>query len=122
MRYRFIAFVLTPLFGLSACSILPQMSGGSHQIDSGDIKIYRGDEKPSRAYELISIVNGESCQRQFKGAEASANDAVQVLQEDAARFKAHAVIGTQCFSFKPEADSICYSEVSCVGRAIQWRD
>ncbi|NWO02541.1 MAG: hypothetical protein HLX52_06250 [Idiomarinaceae bacterium] len=98
------------------------MSGGFNQIDSGDVEVYRGDNKPSRAYELISIVNGESCQRQFKGAKASANDAVQALQEDAARFKAHAVIGTQCFSFKPEADSICYSEVSCVGRAIQWRD
>ncbi|MDV6326620.1 Rcs stress response system protein RcsF [Idiomarina sp. PL1-037] len=98
------------------------MSGGSHRIDSGDIEIYRDDDKPSRAYELISIVNGESCQRQFKGAEASANDAVKTLREDAARFKAHAVISTQCFSFKPEADSICYSEVSCVGRAVQWRD
>ncbi|MFS6536042.1 Rcs stress response system protein RcsF [Idiomarina loihiensis] len=122
MRYRFIAFVLTPLFGLSACSILPQMSGGFNQIDSGDVEVYRGDNKPSRAYELISIVNGESCQRKFRGAEASANDAVQALREDAARFKAHAIIGAQCFSFKPEADSICYSEVSCVGRAIQWRD
>lgn len=122
MRYRFIAFVLTSLFGLSACSILPQMSGGSHQIDSGNVEVYRGDNKPSRAYELVSIVNGESCQRQFKGEEASDNDAIQVLREDAVRFNAHAVIGTQCFSFKPEADSICYSEVSCVGRAIQWRD
>ncbi|WP_244213098.1 Rcs stress response system protein RcsF [Idiomarina ramblicola] len=122
MRYRFIAFVLTPLFGLSACSILPQMAGGSHQVDSGDIKIYRAGETPSRAYELISIVNGESCQRQFEGPKASNDDAIRELQTDAVQFKAHAIIGTQCFSLKPGADSICYSEVSCVGRAIQWRD
>jgi len=122
LRYRFIAFVLTPLFGLSACSILPQMPGGFNQIDSGDIRIYHTGDTPARAYELVSVVNGESCQRQFNGEPASDNKAIQALRVDAVRFKAHAVIKTQCFSLKPKADSICYSEVSCVGRAIRWRD
>jgi len=98
------------------------MSGGYNQIDSDDIEIYRDDNTPSRSFDLISIVNGESCQRQFEGAKASDNDAIQSLQLDAIQFKADAIIGTQCFSLKPQADSICYSEVSCVGRAIQWRD
>jgi len=72
--------------------------------------------------QLVSVVNGESCQRQFNGEPASDNKAIQALRVDAVRFKAHAVIETQCFSLKPQADSICYSEVSCVGRAIRWRD
>ncbi|MCK7460063.1 Rcs stress response system protein RcsF [Idiomarina aminovorans] len=122
MRYRLIALVLTPLLGLSACSILPQMAGQSYQIDSGDISVYRTDNPPGQAYELISVVNGESCQRQFNGSKASNEDAIRALRADAVQFKAHAVIDTQCFSLKPAADSICYSEVSCVGRAIQWRD
>ncbi|MDV6315418.1 hypothetical protein [Idiomarina sp. HP20-50] len=122
MRYRFIAFVLTPLLALPACSILPQMAGGFNKIDSGDIGIYREGNQPSRAYELISIVNGESCQRKFEGPKASDEEAIKALKIDAMQFEAHAIVAAQCFSLKPQADSICYTEVSCVGRAIQWRD
>lgn len=122
MRYRFIAFVLTPLFTLSGCSILPQMAGSFNQTDVGDISIYREGNPPSRSYELISIVNGESCQRQFEGPKASDEEAIKALKLDALTFEAHAIMATQCFSLKPEADSICYTEVSCVGHAIQWRD
>ena len=119
---RFPLFIALPLLTLTGCSILPGGSSSPMNWSSHSADIYRQGNLPSSNYEVISVVNGESCQRKFRGAEASANDAVEALREDAVRFKAHAIIGAQCFSFKPEADSICYSEVSCVGRAIQWRD
>lgn len=120
MRYPLIALTLTSLFGLSACSLLSELPQNSSMFGSRSIDTY--SDTPATAYELISVVNGESCQRRFEGPPASNRVAIKALQADAQRFGADAVINTQCFSLKPDADSACYTEVSCVGRAIQWRD
>ncbi|SDF48126.1 RcsF protein [Idiomarina zobellii] len=119
---RFPLFIALPLLTLTGCSILPGGSSSPMNWSSHSADIYRQGNLPSSNYEVISVVNGESCQREYKAAPASESDALKALRADAARFEADAVIETQCFNLKPDADSICYSEVSCVGRAIQWVD
>lgn len=119
---RFPLFIALPLLTLTGCSILPGGSGSSMNWSLHSADIYRLGNLPNSNYEVVSVVNGESCQREYKAAPASESDALKALRTDAARFEADAVVETQCFNLKPDADSICYSEVSCVGRAIQWVD
>jgi len=117
-----LLIVSIPLITLTGCSILPSSSGSPVSWSPHSADIYRLGSLPSSNYKMVSIVNGESCQREYKADPASESEALKALRADAARFKADAIIETQCFHLKPDADSICYSEVSCAGRAIQWVD
>lgn len=121
MRFPLVLASL-PLITLTGCSILPGNPGSPMSWSSHSVDIYQMGDSPSANYEIVSVVNGESCQREYKANPASEPDALKALKTDAARFKANAIIEAQCFHLKPDADSVCYSEVSCVGRAIQWRD
>jgi len=89
---------------------------------SRNMTVIKRDENVGQAYEIQSIVTGDSCQRSRKDPPASNNDALQKMREQAYRFKAEAIIDAQCYPLPADSDDFCYSRVTCFGQAVQWRN
>jgi len=71
---------------------------------------------------VLSVVTGDSSQTRMDQPAASNQQALQFLREDAARFGAQAIIDHQCYQLPKTADSQCYTQVSCFGKAVLLTD
>lgn len=89
-------------------------------VDAGDISIYQ--QQPSLSMELLSIVTGDSCQKRVDQPVASIAQAQQSMRMDAARFYADAIVASQCYQLPKTANSSCYTQVSCFGKAVKVKD
>lgn len=86
-------------------------------VDADDVDIIERDNNAH--YSLLSIVTGDSCQKRLDQPKASEQSARALLRADAARFAADAIIDSQCFALPKTADSSCYTQVSCFGKAVK---
>lgn len=93
----------------------------SDYFSSRSIDIYDRNDEPNKAYKVVSIITGDSCQRSRNDPPASAEEGRQQLRQQAHQFKADAIISAQCYSLPPDDEDICYSRFTCFGEAVQWR-
>lgn len=89
-------------------------------VDAADIRIYQ--QQPSLSMKLLSVVTGDSCQNRIDQPAASIAQAQQSMRMDAARFYADAVVASQCYALPKTANSSCYTQVSCFGKAVKMTD
>ncbi|EKE84894.1 Rcs stress response system protein RcsF [Idiomarina xiamenensis] len=130
MRFLSIAsttLALSALLTLAGCSSYQFESNADPEnfkryFGERNIDVYMNDETPDRAFKLLSIVTGESCQAAKNQPPANASDAKQALRSEAYRFKADAVVYTQCFDLSSRSDNYCYSKMACFGQAVGWQN
>ncbi|MCG9696168.1 Rcs stress response system protein RcsF [Shewanella sp. Isolate11] len=83
----------------------------------GDVVVYQNNQHPTGAYELKSLVEGESCQEKPNDVPASIADARTNARRAAAELGANGLIIKSCVLFE-EATNACITNAICIGQAI----
>jgi len=83
-----------------------------------DVAVFEGNTRPSEPYEIIGLVEGETCQENANDAPASISEARTLARRSAADDGANAIIIKKCMVLE-EQDVSCFSRAVCIGQAIK---
>ncbi|MGZ9897850.1 Rcs stress response system protein RcsF [Shewanella gaetbuli] len=84
----------------------------------GEVTVYEGSNLPKGKFDMLSLVEGESCQEQANDAPSSISDARTQARKKAAELGATGIIIQHCIDIN-EPDSVCVSRSICSGQAIK---
>ncbi|ABV36052.1 lipoprotein, putative [Shewanella sediminis HAW-EB3] len=85
---------------------------------ASDVAVFEGNTHPSVPYEIIGLVEGETCQESVNDAPASISEARTLARRAAADKGANAILIKKCMVFE-EKSQACISRAICVGQAIK---
>ncbi|NRB24011.1 Rcs stress response system protein RcsF [Shewanella sp.] len=85
---------------------------------ASDITVYDNTTAPNLPYEIIGLVEGETCQEQANDAPAAISEARTLARRAAADKGANGLVIKNCLVFE-EQDQGCISRAICIGQAIK---
>ena len=85
---------------------------------ASDVTVYDNATAPKPPYEIIGLVEGETCQEQANDAPAEISEARTLARRAAADKGANGLVIKKCLVFE-EQDQGCFSRAICVGQAIK---
>ncbi|AQS37260.1 hypothetical protein Sps_02101 [Shewanella psychrophila] len=116
---------------ISALVILLSACAGEYKFNSNlngeviddyfkasDVPVYDNTTAPNLPYEIIGLVEGETCQEQANDAPATISEARTAARRAAADKGANGLVIKKCLVFE-EYDQGCFSRAICVGQAIK---
>ncbi|WP_076408224.1 Rcs stress response system protein RcsF [Shewanella sp. UCD-KL12] len=83
-----------------------------------DVTVYDKSLSPKPPYEIIGLVEGETCQEQANDAPAAISEARTLARRAAADKGANGLIIKKCLVFEEQGQG-CFSRAVCVGQAIK---
>ncbi|MDO6620788.1 Rcs stress response system protein RcsF [Pseudomonadota bacterium] len=84
----------------------------------GNVVLYKENQRPKGSFEVLGLVEGESCQQTADGVPASIADARTDARKQAVELGANGLMIKKCLLTEQQVDS-CYSQAICVGQAIK---
>lgn len=85
---------------------------------AGNVTLFDNSHLPKGQFDVIGLVEGESCQDTENGMPASEEEARTLARQKAADLGATGVIIKQCLTIN-EPSAGCFSQTICVGQAIK---
>ena len=84
----------------------------------GGVVLYKEGERPKGAFEIVGLVEGESCQESEDGVPANIADARTQARKKAVELGANGLIVKKCLLTEQKTNT-CYTQAFCVGQAIK---
>ena len=85
---------------------------------ASDVAVFEGNIHPSVPFDIIGLVEGETCQEGANDAPASISEARTLARRAAADKGANAILIKKCMVFEEQTQA-CFSRAVCVGQAIK---
>ncbi|WP_394147471.1 Rcs stress response system protein RcsF [Shewanella atlantica] len=85
---------------------------------ASDVVVFEGNSHPTAPYEIIGLVEGETCQEGANDAPASIREARTLARRAAADKGANAILIKKCMVFEEQGQG-CFSRAVCIGQAIK---
>lgn len=85
---------------------------------ASDVTVFEGNSHPTVPYEIIGLVEGETCQESANDAPASISEARTLARRAAADKGANGILIKKCMVFEEQGQA-CFSRAVCVGQAIK---
>ncbi|WP_220755588.1 MULTISPECIES: Rcs stress response system protein RcsF [Shewanella] len=82
------------------------------------VVLYKDGERPKGAFEIVGLVEGESCQETEDGVPANIADARTEARKKAVELGANGLIVKKCL-LTEQKNNTCYTQAFCVGQAIK---
>ncbi len=120
----FALLTFLPVVLLSACSSNYTFNSNldGEAIDEyfkpAGVVLYKDGERPQGAFEIIGLVEGESCQETEHGVPANIADARTEARKKAVELGANGLIVKKCLLTEQKTNT-CFTQAFCVGQAIK---
>jgi len=85
---------------------------------ASDVAVFEGNTHPSVPFDIIGLVEGETCQEGANDAPASISEARTLARRAAADKGANAILIKKCMVFEEQGQG-CFSRAVCIGQAIK---
>ncbi|ARD23138.1 MULTISPECIES: Rcs stress response system protein RcsF [Shewanella] len=119
-----MSFALVSSFLLSGCASDYTFNSNldSKAIDEyfkpTSVELFKDGERPTGAFDIVALVEGESCQETETGVPANVADARTQARKKANELGANGLIVKKCLLTEQPTET-CFTQAFCVGQAIK---